>query len=149
VGAAQGSVRSEEKSKKPRDENARPARAAPRGYVRPDPGAGLGNRRGRVRRLLRSDHYLGIDPDDAGYRPTDSWTTLACLAVQTERVRLGTLMTASNYRLPGPLAVAVTTVDAMSGGRAELRVAGADTVYFHVLSGVSTRLCPSWMLESN
>ncbi len=45
--------------------------------------------------FFRSDHYLGIDPDDTGYRPTDSWTTLAGLAVQTERVRLGTLMTAS------------------------------------------------------
>jgi hypothetical protein len=40
--------------------------------------------------FFRSDHYLGIDPDDTGYRPTDSWTTLAGLAVQTERVRLGT-----------------------------------------------------------
>ena len=75
--------------------------------------------------FFRSDHYLGIDPDDTGYRPTDSWTTLAGLAVQTERVRLGTLMTASTYRQPGPLAVAVATVDAMSGGRAELGVGAA------------------------
>ena len=75
--------------------------------------------------FFRSDHYLGIDPDDTGYRPTDSWTTLAGLAVQTERVRLGTLMTASTYRRPGPLAVAVATVDAMSGGRAELGIGAA------------------------
>ncbi len=51
--------------------------------------------------FFRSDHYLGIDPDDTGYRPTDSWTTLAGLATQTERIRLGTLMTASTYRRPG------------------------------------------------
>ena len=51
--------------------------------------------------FFRSDHYLGIDPDEVGYRPTDSWTTLAGLAVQTERIRLGTLMTASTYRHPG------------------------------------------------
>ena len=75
--------------------------------------------------FFRSDHYLGIDPDDTGYRPTDSWTTLAGLAVQTERVRLGTLMTASTYRQPGPLAIAVATVDAMSGGRAELGIGAA------------------------
>ena len=75
--------------------------------------------------FFRSDHYLGIDPDDTGYRPTDSWTTLAGLAVQTERVRLGTLMTASTYRRPGPLAIAVATVDAMSGGRAELGIGAA------------------------
>ena len=75
--------------------------------------------------FFRSDHYLGIDPDDTGYRPTDSWTTLAGLAVQTERVRLGTLMTASTYRRPGPLAIAVATVDAMSGGRVELGIGAA------------------------
>jgi alkanesulfonate monooxygenase SsuD/methylene tetrahydromethanopterin reductase-like flavin-dependent oxidoreductase (luciferase family) len=45
--------------------------------------------------------------------------------VQTERVRLGTLMTASTYRHPGPLAIAVATVDAMSGGRAELGIGAA------------------------
>ena len=75
--------------------------------------------------FFRSDHYLGIDPDDTGYRPTDSWTTLAGLATQTERVRLGTLMTASTYRQPGPLAITVATVDAMSGGRAELGIGAA------------------------
>ena len=75
--------------------------------------------------FFRSDHYQGIDPDDTGYRPTDSWTTLAGLAVQTERVRLGTLMTASTYRRPGPLAITVATVDAMSGGRAELGIGAA------------------------
>jgi alkanesulfonate monooxygenase SsuD/methylene tetrahydromethanopterin reductase-like flavin-dependent oxidoreductase (luciferase family) len=75
--------------------------------------------------FFRSDHYLGIDADETGYRPTDSWTTLAGLAVQTERVRLGTLMTASTYRRPGPLAITVATVDAMSGGRAELGIGAA------------------------
>ena len=75
--------------------------------------------------FFRSDHYLGIDADEGGYRPTDSWTTLAGLAVQTERVRLGTLVTACTYRYPGPLAVAVATVDAMSGGRAELGIGAA------------------------
>jgi len=75
--------------------------------------------------FFRSDHYLGIDADETGYRPTDAWTTLAGLAVQTERVRLGTLMTASTYRRPGPLAITVATVDAMSGGRAELGIGAA------------------------
>jgi F420-dependent oxidoreductase-like protein len=75
--------------------------------------------------FFRSDHYLGIDADETGYRPTDSWTTLAGLAVQTERVRLGTLVTASTYRRPGPLAITVATVDAMSGGRAELGIGAA------------------------
>ena len=75
--------------------------------------------------FFRSDHYLGIDANDVTYQPTDSWTTLAGLAVQTERVRLGTLVNASTFRLPGQLAVEVATVDQMSGGRAELGIGAA------------------------
>ncbi len=75
--------------------------------------------------FFRSDHYLGIDVRDASYAPTDSWTTLAGLAVQTQRIRIGTLVTASTFRHPGPLAVAVATVQAMSGGRTELGIGAA------------------------
>jgi F420-dependent oxidoreductase-like protein len=72
--------------------------------------------------FFRSDHYLGVDPDDAEYRSTDSWITLAGLSRETARIRLGTLVTAGTFRLPGPLAVAVATANAMSGGRVELGV---------------------------
>jgi F420-dependent oxidoreductase-like protein len=75
--------------------------------------------------FFRSDHYLGIDADDTTYQPTDSWTTLAGLAVQTGSVRLGTLVNASTFRLPGQLAVEVATVSQMSGGRAELGIGAA------------------------
>jgi F420-dependent oxidoreductase-like protein len=75
--------------------------------------------------FFRSDHYLGIDAADASNAPTDSWATLAGLAVQTRRIRLGTLMTASTFRHPGPLAITVATVHAMSGGRAELGIGAA------------------------
>ena len=40
--------------------------------------------------FFRSDHYLGIEPDNPRLEPTDSWTTLAGLARETERIRLGT-----------------------------------------------------------
>ena len=70
--------------------------------------------------FFRSDHYLGIDANDTTYQPTDSWTTLAGLAVQTSRVRLGTLVTASTFRLPGQLAVEVATVDQMGPFESEL-----------------------------
>lgn len=54
--------------------------------------------------------------------PTDAWTTLAGLARETSRIRLGTLMTAATFRLPGPLAITVAQVDQMSGGRVELGI---------------------------
>ena len=72
--------------------------------------------------FFRSDHLLGVDPDDPTYRPSDSWTTLGGLARDTTRVRLGTLVTAATFRDPGLLATVVATVDDMSGGRAELGI---------------------------
>ncbi len=69
--------------------------------------------------LFRSDHYLTMGGDGRP-GPTDAWVTLAGLARETSRIRLGTLVSAATFRLPGPLAIAVAQVDAMSGGRVEL-----------------------------
>ena len=54
--------------------------------------------------------------------PTDAWITLAALARETSRIRLGTLMTAATFRLPGPLAISVAQVDEMSGGRVDFGI---------------------------
>jgi F420-dependent oxidoreductase-like protein len=72
--------------------------------------------------FFRSDHLFGVDPNDLTYRPTECWTTLAGLARETSRIRLGTLVTASTMRQPGQLATMVATVDEMSGGRVELGI---------------------------
>src|SRR5690242_8579304 len=72
--------------------------------------------------FFRSDHYLGIDATDPDYLPTDSWTTLGGLARETSTVKLGTLMTAGTYRNPANLAIAVASVDQMSGGRVILGI---------------------------
>ncbi|MCT2590777.1 LLM class F420-dependent oxidoreductase [Streptomyces sp. N2-109] len=69
--------------------------------------------------FFRSDHYLPMGDADGLPGPTDAWITLAGLARETSRIRLGTLMTAGTFRLPGPLAIQVAQVDAMSGGRVE------------------------------
>ena len=69
---------------------------------------------------FRSDHYLRMGSGDGFPGPTDAWTTLAGLARETSRIRLGTLVSSVTYRLPGLLAIQVAQVDAMSGGRAEL-----------------------------
>jgi len=72
--------------------------------------------------FFRSDHYLKMGDSSGLPGPTDAWITLAGLARETQRIRLGTMVTAATFRLPGPLAVAVATVDAMSGGRIEFGV---------------------------
>lgn len=71
--------------------------------------------------FFRSDHYLGMGTEGLP-GPTDAWTTLAGLARDTTTIRLGTLMTSSTFRLPGPLAITVAGVDQMSGGRVELGI---------------------------
>lgn len=70
--------------------------------------------------FFRSDHYLRMGSADGLPGPTDAWITLAGLARETKRIRLGTLMTAGTFRLPGVLAIQVAQVDQMSGGRIEL-----------------------------
>ncbi|MGW1885670.1 LLM class F420-dependent oxidoreductase [Streptomyces sp. NPDC001970] len=70
--------------------------------------------------FFRSDHYLRMGSADGLPGPTDAWITLAGLARETKRIRLGTLMTAATFRLPGVLAIQVAQVDQMSGGRIEL-----------------------------
>src|SRR4051794_3288283 len=70
--------------------------------------------------FFRSDHFLSMGGATGLPGPTDSWATLAALAVQTDRIRLGTLVTSATFRPPGLLAVTVAQVDQMSGGRAEL-----------------------------
>ncbi|MCT2085410.1 LLM class F420-dependent oxidoreductase [Microbacterium enclense] len=70
--------------------------------------------------FFRSDHYLRMGDGDALPGPTDAWTTLAGLARETSRIRLGTLVSSVTYRVPGILAIQVAQVDAMSGGRVEL-----------------------------
>lgn len=69
---------------------------------------------------FRSDHFLRMGPGDPLPGPTDAWTTLAALARETSRIRLGTLVSSVTFRHPSLLAIQVAQVDAMSGGRIEL-----------------------------
>ncbi|MFF0489320.1 LLM class F420-dependent oxidoreductase [Nocardia sp. NPDC004068] len=67
--------------------------------------------------FFRSDHYLKMGGVSGLPGPTDAWITLAGLARETSRIRLGTLVTAATFRHPSVLAISVAQVDQMSGGR--------------------------------
>ncbi len=69
--------------------------------------------------FFRSDHYLAMGGDGLP-GPSDAWVTLGALARETSHIRLGTLVSPATFRLPGPMAITVAQVDAMSGGRVEL-----------------------------
>lgn len=71
---------------------------------------------------FRSDHYLKMGNVDGKPGPTHAWVTLAGLARETTSIRLGTLVSPITFYRPGPLALAVAQVDAMSGGRIDFGV---------------------------
>ncbi len=72
--------------------------------------------------FLRADHYRAMSDEPVPPGPTDAWLTLAALARETSRIRLGTLVTSATFRLPGLLALLVAQVDQMSGGRVDLGI---------------------------
>ncbi|GAB3068900.1 LLM class F420-dependent oxidoreductase [Micromonospora schwarzwaldensis] len=86
--------------------------------------------------FFRSDHYLKMGSVSGDPGPTDAWTTLAGLARDTTRIRLGTLMSAATFRLPGPLAITVAQVDQMSGGRVELGIGAGWYAEEHAAYGI-------------
>jgi alkanesulfonate monooxygenase SsuD/methylene tetrahydromethanopterin reductase-like flavin-dependent oxidoreductase (luciferase family) len=69
--------------------------------------------------FFRSDHYLVQGDGDGLPGPTDAWITLAALARETSRIRLGTLVSPVTFRNPAVLAITVAQVDQMSGSRVE------------------------------
>ena len=70
--------------------------------------------------FFRSDHFLKMGGVSGLPGPSDAWTTLAGLARETSRIRLGTLVNSATFRHPALLAITVANVDAMSNGRVEL-----------------------------
>ncbi len=85
--------------------------------------------------FFRSDHYLKMGDVSGMPGPSDAWITLAGLARETSRIRLGTLVSPITFRYPGPFAISVANVDAMSGGRVLLGLG----------AGLRTRLRPPGM----
>src|SRR3954465_8681971 len=67
------------------------------------------------------DHLMPLGGDPLG--PVfEGWTLLSALAAQTERVRLGLLVTSNRFRPPAMLAKIATTVDVVSGGRLDFGI---------------------------
>lgn len=87
--------------------------------------------------FFRSDHYLRIGGGDPGPGSTDAWLTLAALARETSRIRLGTLVSPTTFRQPGPFAIAAAQVDQMSGGRVEIGLGSGWYEAEHAAYGVA------------
>ena len=84
---------------------------------------------------FRSDHYASF-PGESGQPTTDAWTTVAGLARETERIRLGVLVSPVTFRIPGSLAKVIQTADEMSGGRVEAGLGAGWNAEEHAQLGI-------------
>jgi len=76
--------------------------------------------------LTCMDHYFQMEMYGGPPEPMlEGYTALGFAAARTERVRLGLLVTGVTYRHPGLLAKIVSSLDVLSGGRAQLGVGAA------------------------
>jgi alkanesulfonate monooxygenase SsuD/methylene tetrahydromethanopterin reductase-like flavin-dependent oxidoreductase (luciferase family) len=76
------------------------------------------------------DHLMPIGGGDPEGPIYEGWTLLSALAAQTERLRLGLLVTSNRFRPPAMLAKIAATVDVVSGGRLDFGIgAGSRTSY--------------------
>lgn len=71
--------------------------------------------------LAERSGWDGVFVWEAAYG-VDAWSLLSAMAVRTERVRLGTLLTPLPWRRPWKVASQLVTLDELSGGRAILSV---------------------------
>ncbi|MFN2483824.1 MAG: LLM class flavin-dependent oxidoreductase, partial [Candidatus Limnocylindria bacterium] len=82
-----------------------------------------------------SDHYASF-PGGGGRPTTDAWATLAGLARDTTRIRLGTLVSPVTFRIPGGFAKMTATVHEMSGGRVEVGIGAGWNDLEHAQHGI-------------
>ena len=71
--------------------------------------------------LWCSDHFFR-NPESVETNCLDCWTVLAALAVDTHRIRLGSLVTCASFHYPSVLAKIAASVDVISGGRLEFGI---------------------------
>ncbi|MFN8495780.1 MAG: LLM class F420-dependent oxidoreductase [Caldilineaceae bacterium] len=81
------------------------------------------------------DHYAPIHSDLNG-PCLEGWTTLAALAAETKRIRLGLMVTGNTYRHPAVLASIAANVDIIANGRLDLGIGAGWNEYEHASMGI-------------
>jgi alkanesulfonate monooxygenase SsuD/methylene tetrahydromethanopterin reductase-like flavin-dependent oxidoreductase (luciferase family) len=80
------------------------------------------------------DHF--VNPYNPQSDWFDGWTLLAALATQTQRIRIGSLVTPISLHNPAQLARQAMTVDRISGGRLELALGTGGSPLDHRMTGI-------------
>lgn len=81
------------------------------------------------------DHFAPIHSDVDG-PCLEGWTTLAALAAETDRLRIGLMVTGNTYRHPAVLANIAATVDVISNGRLDFGIGAGWNEYEHHSMGI-------------
>ena len=81
------------------------------------------------------DHLAPVQKDLDG-ACLDGWMLLMAMATETQRIRMGVMVTGNTYRHPGVLAKMATTVDVVSGGRLDFGVGAGWNEYEHHSMGI-------------
>ena len=81
------------------------------------------------------DHFIPLGPDPTGPQ-LEGWTLLGAFAAQTQRIRLGLMVTGNTYRHPAILANIATTVDVISNGRLDLGIGAGWNEMEHNMYGI-------------
>jgi F420-dependent oxidoreductase-like protein len=82
------------------------------------------------------DHLASIGEGGPGRPVFEGWSLQAAIAVATERVRVGCLVTGNTYRNPALLAKIAVTVDHLSAGRLEFGIGAAWADVEHRMYGI-------------
>ncbi|MGA7670434.1 MAG: TIGR03560 family F420-dependent LLM class oxidoreductase [Nitrolancea sp.] len=80
------------------------------------------------------DHWVQPSKPSGPY--FEAWTLLAALAAQTERIRIGVLVSCNTFRHPALLAKEAVTIDHISHGRLELGLGAGWYVPEHEMLGI-------------
>src|SRR3954463_15120101 len=87
--------------------------------------------------LWRSDHIRGLSGADEDYEVLECWTALTYLAVATQRILFGALVSPMTFREPSMLAMQAAAVADLSGGRLVLGLGAGWNVQEHETFGIT------------
>jgi|SRR6185437_11501228 len=82
------------------------------------------------------DHFYPINTPDTSGPCLEGWTLLAALATQTQRLRIGVMVTGNTYRHPAVLANMGATVDHIAQGRLDFGIGAAWNEQEHAAYGI-------------
>ena len=85
--------------------------------------------------VVRSDHLVPLEGDETR-EVLEAWVSLTDLAVRTNRIRFGNLVTPITHRHPSVVAKMAASIDRLSGGRLELGLGAAWSQRGHDAFGI-------------